>query len=137
MNALRPGDVLPEYRVGPISAEKMKTMSALMRDANPIHFDVAAVRGLGLGDRVINQGPLNQAYVVNLLSRWAGGAHRVRELRLRHLGAVHAGDRLRAHGTVTEVSEQDGERLAHCEVGLDVLGGDPVLSGTATVHIGR
>lgn len=136
MSTVRPGDELPEYRVGPVSAEKMKTMSALMRDANPIHFDVAAVRALGLGDRVINQGPLNQAYVVSLLARWAGGAHRVRELRLRHLGAVRAGDRLRARGVVTEVSEHDGEQLARCEVGLDVLGGDPVLSGAATVHIG-
>ncbi|MEU6133253.1 MaoC family dehydratase [Saccharopolyspora sp. NPDC047091] len=136
MSGVRPGDVLPDHQVGPVSAEKMRTMAALMRDANPIHFDPAAVRALGLGDRVINQGPLNQAYVVSMLARWAGGAHRIRELRLRHLGAVFAGDRLRAHGTVLGVSEQDGALIASCAVGLDVLGGDPVLSGTASVHIG-
>lgn len=41
-----PGRQLPEHRIGPVSAEKMKTMSALMRDANPIHFDESAVRAL-------------------------------------------------------------------------------------------
>ena len=50
---------------------------------------------------------------------------------------MFAGDRLRAHGTVTGVSEQDGALIASCAVGLDVLGGDPVLAGTASVHIGE
>ena len=136
MSGVRAGDLLPDLAVGPVSAEKMRTMSALMRDPNPIHFDPAAVRELGLGSRVVNQGPLNQAYVVALLARWAGGADRVRELRLRHLGAVFAGNRLRAHGRVVEVSEQEGGPLARCAVGLDVFGGRPVLTGTAIVDIG-
>ena len=127
------GQQLPEHRIGPVSAEKMKTMSALMRDANPIHFDESAVRALGLGERVINQGPLNQAYVVDMLSRWAGGADRVRGVRLRYLGTVFAGDHLCARGTVREVAEADGRRVATCDVQLDVLGGQTVLSGTATV----
>ncbi|PXY35954.1 MaoC family dehydratase [Prauserella flavalba] len=132
-----PGDELPAYEVGPVSAEKMKTMSALMRDANPIHFDPAAVRALGLGDRVVNQGPLNQSYVVTMLTRWAGGADRVRALRLRFLGNVFAGDRLVAGGTVTAVRGDGSGRVADCDVWLRVSGGDPVLSGTATVLLGE
>lgn len=136
MTAVRAGDEIPSYEVGPVSAEKMKTMSALMSDANPVHFDAAAVRRLGLGDRVINQGPLNQAYVVSMLAEWAGGADRVRSMRLRYRDNVFAGDELRASGTVSDVVDQDEVVLAECEVHLDVIGRATVLSGTATVSLG-
>ena len=136
MTAVRAGDEIPSYEVGPVSPEKMRTMSALMSDANPVHFDAAAVRRLGLGDRVINQGPLNQAYVVSMLAEWAGGADRVRSVRLRYRGNVFAGDQLRASGAVSDVVDQDGVVLANCEVHLDVIGRGAVLSGTATVLLG-
>lgn len=136
MTAVRAGDEIPSYEVGPVSPEKMRTMSALMSDANPVHFDAAAVRRLGLGDRVINQGPLNQAYVVSMLAEWAGGADRVRSMRLRYRGNVFAGDQLRASGAVSDVVDQDGVVLANCEVHLDVIGRGAVLSGTATVLLG-
>lgn len=136
MTAVRAGDEIPSYEVGPVSPEKMRTMSALMSDANPVHFDAAAVRRLGLGDRVINQGPLNQAYVVSMLAEWAGGADRVRSVRLRYRGNVFAGDELRASGAVSDVVDQDGVVLANCEVHLDVIGRGAVLSGTATVLLG-
>lgn len=137
MTSVRPGDELPSYEVGPVSAEKMKTMSALMRDANPIHFDAAAVRRLGLGDQVINQGPLNQAYVVSMLTEWAGAAGSVRSIRLRYQGNVFAGDKLRASGTVSDVGDQHEVVLAECVVSLHVVGRGTVLSGTATVSLGK
>lgn len=136
MTEVRAGDEIPSYELGPVSAEKMKTMSALMSDANPIHFDAAAVRSLGLGDRVINQGPLNQAYVVSMLAEWAGSADRVRSMRLRYRGNVFAGDELRANGTVSDVVDQGEVVLTECEVHLDVIGRGTVLSGTATVSLG-
>ncbi len=137
MTSVHPGDEIPSYEVGPVSAEKMKTMSALMRDANPIHFDATAVRMLGLGDRVINQGPLNQAYVVSMLTKWAGRADSVRSIRLRYQGNVFGGDQLLASGTVSDVLDQDEGVVAECEVYLEVIGRGTVLSGTATVSLGE
>lgn len=137
MTSVRPGDEIPHDEVGPVSAEKMKTMSALMRDANPIHFDVEAVRTLGLGDRVINQGPLNQAYVVSMLTKWAGRDGSVRSIRLRYQGNVFAGDQLRAGGVVSDVRDHNEVVVADCEVYLDVIGRGTVLSGTATVSLGE
>lgn len=135
MTDVRAGDELPPYEVASVSAEKMKTMSALMRDANPIHHDAEAVRALGMGEKVINQGPLNQAYVVSMLGDWAGGVDRVRAIRLRYLGNVFAEDRLRAEGTVAAVREENGVAVADCEVRLNVVDGGTVLSGTASVRL--
>ena len=132
------GDPLPELVIDPVDAEKMKTMAALLRDPNPIHWDVDVVRQLGMGERPVNQGPNNMAYLVNLLAAFAGGYERVRALRVRFLGNVFGGDRLVAGGAVTDIDEipdGNGHRVAHCDVWLR-RDGDPddtVMAGTATV----
>jgi acyl dehydratase len=110
-------------------------MALLLRDPNPIHWDVEAVRELGMGDRVINQGPTNMAYVINMLIAWAGDPGRIRSLNVRFRDNVRAGDRVTAGGTVSEVRSDGEERLALCEVWLDVTDGPRALAGTAVVAV--
>lgn len=129
------GDAIPEWELKAVSREKMKTMAALLADSNPIHYDVATVRALGMGERPVNQGPNNVGYVVNMLSAWAGGPQHVRRFRVRFLGNVLGDDRVVARGRVTALREEDGRLLAECAVELAVDGERPVLSGTATVDI--
>jgi acyl dehydratase len=129
------GTELPSYDVPSVSAEKMKTMAALLSDPTPIHWDVATLRALGMGDRPVNQGPLNMGYVMNAVTAWAGGPESLRRLRVRFLGTVLAGQHLRVRGTVSALREVDGVRLADCDVVLEVVGGDAVVSGSATVAL--
>ncbi|MEE8601446.1 MaoC family dehydratase [Euzebya tangerina] len=133
------GDEIPPFVVASVSAEKMKTMAAIIRDPNPIHFDVEVTRALGLGDRVVNQGPSNMAYIVNALIAWAGSAAAVRNLRCRFNGNVFAGDRVEASGTVTAVEpglDEAGRQVTmiSCDVWLD-RDGDLVVTGTARVVV--
>ena len=130
------GTEIPALVIESVPAESMKTVAALLQDSNPIHFDVESVQALGMGDRVVNQGPNNMAYVVNMLSAWAGGPGRVRGLRVRFLGNVFAGDHLTARGTVKAVREEGGERLADLDVWLERAEDDRVLDGTAVVALG-
>ena len=62
------GDALSERVIESVDAEKMKTMALLLRDPNPIHWDVGSVRELGMGDRPVNQGPNNMAYLGGMLA---------------------------------------------------------------------
>ena len=130
---MKAGDELPPYDVPSVSAEKMKTMAALLADPTPIHFDVASLQALGMGDRPVNQGPLNMGYVMNAVTAWAGGPAALRRLRVRFLGTVLAGQALRVRGSVTALRNEDGVRLADVDVALEVVGGDAVVSGSATV----
>ena len=127
------GTELPVYEVSSVSAEKMKTMAALLSDPTPIHWDVETLRALGMGDRPVNQGPLNMGYVMNAVTAWAGGPERLRRLRVRFLGTVLAGQHLRVRATVTALRAEEGTQLADCDVVLQVVGGDAVVSGSATV----
>ena len=130
------GTEFPHYDVGIVDAENMKTMAVLLQDPNPIHWDVRAVGRLGLGYKPINQGPNNMAYVVNALVSWFGGIENFRNLKIRFIANVYAGDRLTVVGSITGVDEFEDDVLATCDVQLlrgDIENSDIVLAGQASV----
>ncbi len=130
------GSEFPHFDIGIVDAEKMKTMAILIQDPNPIHWDVEAVRRLGLGEKPINQGPNNMAYVVNALVSWVGGIEKFRNLKVRFLGNVYAGDRLTVVGSVADIDEVKGDTLATCDVQLvrgNIGDEDVVMAGQASV----
>lgn len=129
------GDALPVNEVL-VELAPMKTMAAILGDPNPIHWDFRAVSALGMGDRPVNQGPLNMGYIQTMLARWAGGRDRFVDFQVRFLGNVLAGDTVRAGGSVTALREDPVHGLvADCAVHLDVEGGSRALDGAATVRL--
>jgi acyl dehydratase len=124
------GTELPGFTVDAVDPEKMKLMAALLRDPNPIHIDAGSVAALGLGERVINQGPSNLSYVLTMVTRWAGGVSALRDVRMRFLGNVFGGDRVECAGTVTAVDPVTGR--AELDVRATVEG-RTVLQGTVVV----
>lgn len=129
------GTNIPVFRIEHVDAEKMKTMAALLRDPNPIHFDLDTVRALGMGDRVVNQGPNNVGYVVNMLLAWLEDPAAIETVQVRFRGNVFAGDRLEAGGEITDIRSRDGIRTATCDVWLDRDDGTRVVSGSAVVKL--
>lgn len=129
---LRSGDVVPATTFH-VDAGPMKVFSVIMADPNPIHFDPEFVYRIGRGDRPVNQGTLNMAYLVNAVIAWLGGddaSARVKTFTCRFGGSVYAGDEVVAGGEVTAV-EPDG--TATLSLWLDRRGGERVLSGTASI----
>ena len=128
---VRAGDEIPPWTMPAAEPARMRTMAALLRDPYPVHWDREANAALGLPGRVINQGPLNLGYIVNMLLAWAGPSC-VRRLTVSFGRPVLDGDRVTAQGRVTSVVEHDGERLATCEFWLE-RDGEHVVTGTAIV----
>ena len=126
------GQELPALIVEDVSAEKMKLMAAILRDPNPIHFDAAEVKALGLGDREVNQGPSNMSYLLHMVTRWSGGVPSLKSVAMRFLGNVFAGDRVECAGTVAAIDED--ARLVTLEVSARV-GDRVVLQGRVVVAV--
>jgi len=124
------GDALPPFVIASASPDSMKDWSVFLADPNPIHLDVEVVKAKGLGDKRINQGPMNVAFMMNMLLAAVPGC-RIETMDSRFLDNVYEGDHLTASGTVTAV---EGNRLS-CEFKLDVAGHGTVNSGTATLII--
>jgi acyl dehydratase len=130
------GDLIPEWVMPEVSAERMRTMAALLRDPNPLHWDRDAVAALpmGLGRRTINQGPLGLGYMVNMLHAWAGPGC-IRRMVTRFPQAVLDGERVIARGTVVAVRSEQGETLADCQLTLEHAVRGVLLEAEATVAI--
>lgn len=132
----RVGDPIPEWVMENVSPERMRTMAAILRDPNPLHWDRHAVAALnlGLGERTINQGPLGLGYMVNMLQAWAGPGC-IRRLVTRFPQVVLDGERVVARGTITALREARGELLADCSISLEHAERGVLLEGEATVAL--
>jgi 3-hydroxybutyryl-CoA dehydratase len=124
------GDALPPFVIESVSPDAMKQWAVFLADPNPIHLDVEVVKAKGLGDRVINQGPINVAYMMNMLMAAFPGC-RVDSMDSRFLDNVYGGDKAVASGTITAI---EGNRIS-CEFTLNVEGRGTVNSGTATIIV--
>ncbi len=124
---IEPGTALPsKHRV--ITAPPMKVLAKILRDPNPIHLDASAVAAAGLGDKVINQGPANVAYIISMVQE-AFPDHRLAKLESRYLANVRDGDHVEAGGTVTESSPD----MITCETWLRLEDGSNAVAATLTL----
>jgi 3-hydroxybutyryl-CoA dehydratase len=126
------GGALRPLRIESVSAASMKDWAVFLHDPNPIHLDPAVVKAKGLGERVINQGPANLAYLINMLSAAVPGGC-IESLEVRYVDNVFAGDALEAGGTVTAVTGDRGRQKLVCDVWLHADGRGHVLTGSATI----
>jgi acyl dehydratase len=100
---------IPDFVVESVDPQRMKTMAAILRDPYRVHWDREATSAMGLGGRVINQGPLNVSYIVNALHAFAG-AGSIRRLTVNFHRPVFDGDRVIAGGRVLGGADESGSR---------------------------
>lgn len=131
---VKPGDEIPSWDMPSVRPERMRTMAAILRDPNPVHWDPRVVAKLGYGDHTINQGPLGLSYMVNMLHAWSGPTS-IRRIYMTFPMAVLDGDHIVAQGKVTAVREEDGKRYADCDIWLHREGTANPLEGKATVEL--
>ena len=126
------GDVVPEWCMAEVSAARMRTMAAILRDPNPLHWDREAVAALplGLGPRTINQGPLGLSYILNMLHAWVGPEN-VRRIRMTFPQVVLDGECVTARGVITALENE----IAECEVWLEESERGRLLVGQAWVDV--
>ena len=128
------GNQIPSWAMPEVDPQRMKTMAAILRDPYPIHWDSSVGQALGLGDHVVNQGPLNLSYIANMLIAWQGPTC-VRRLQVSFGAPVLDRDAVTAVGEVTAIETVNGEQHATCSVRLE-RNGRSVVTGTAVVALG-
>ena len=131
--SVKVGDEIPSWIMPSVSAARMRTMAAILRDPNPVHWDRRVVAKLGFGEHTINQGPLGLSYMINMLHDWAG-PESIRRIHMTFPLVVLDEDHITACGKVTAVREEDGQTLAECDIWLQ-RGDDQPLIGNATVDV--
>jgi acyl dehydratase len=128
------GAELPTRRIDNVSPETMKAWAPILRDPNPIHLDRDAVRAKGLGDRLINQGPINLGYCMDMLQAAFAGAT-IEEISNRFVDNVYEGDALTASGEITQVVDRPHGRAVRCDFRLRADERDLVITGSALIAL--
>ena len=126
------GARLPERRIESVNSDHIKIVALVLRDSNPIHYDLDAVARAGLGDREVNQGGATMAYLLDLLNEWTGSRSAVQRVSCSFRANVFAGDEVVLGGEVTSVAEDERGLSVVCDVWADA-GGRRAIQGVATV----
>lgn len=131
---LNVGDDLKSFVIAPVTRQSMQEWAVFLHDPNPIHLDAEVVKAKGLGEKEINQGPTNVAYIINMLHQNFPGGE-IDTLDSRFLDNVYADDHAEAFGAVTGILENNSGLEVTCSIGLRVASRGDVISGTAVIRL--
>ena len=129
------GFSIPSWEMPSVERSRMRTMAAILRAPNPVHWDPNLVASLPfeVGKKTINQGPLGLSYMVNMLHDWAGPGC-IKRIFMTFPHIVLSEDRVVANGQVTQIDGTDIE----CDIWLErdekkLLVGNATVSGEKLV----
>jgi acyl dehydratase len=105
---------LPSWRLH-VGASEMLAWVAALRDDNPIHRDPAAADALGFGHRTVNPGPMNLAYVFNMVAAAMPNDHPA-HASARFLGNIFSDDEVEVIGS------RDGQGLVSTRLTVPARG---------------
>lgn len=89
-----------------VRQEDLNSWSKILNDPNPIHFDANAVKKIGQGDKCINQGPANIAYIINAIF-YNFPKCKILSIKNRLNGNVFVDDTVTVLGEITNISSKD------------------------------
>ena len=102
-----------------VPQESMNTWAVILDDPNPIHLDANAAKQVGLGDKTINQGPANIAYILNMIEENFPNS-RILKMNNKMTDSVLEGDLVTVSGHITEIKVEESQFVASCSIQLTV-----------------
>tara|TARA_R110001592_G_scaffold363248_4_gene682181 strand:- start:34624 stop:35025 length:402 start_codon:yes stop_codon:yes gene_type:complete len=133
MSAIEAGTSIPPLELAPISRYTLALYAGASGDHNPIHIDSDFAKAAGMPD-VFAHGMLSMAYLGRMLTNWQPQAQ-LRKFSNRFAAITQLQDVITCSGTVVELIDRDGERLARCEIQAATTNGDKTLVGEALVAL--
>ena len=127
------GYELPSLTIGPIDRLNLIRMALFLHDANPAHLDRVYAQESGLKD-VIQQGPLNVAYLIQMLMEWAGPEARLIDVSMRFRANAHPGETLESRGKVLDRYQDGPHDCVQVEVTQSSSSGAVTLMGKALLQ---
>ena len=102
-----------------VPQESMDTWAVILDDPNPIHLDANAVKQVGLGNKTINQGPANIAYIINMIEENFPNSQ-ILKMNNKMTDSVLEGDLVTVSGHITEIKVEESQFVASCSIQLTV-----------------
>jgi len=133
MSDITVGTVIPALELAPINRTTLALFAGASGDHNPIHIDSDFAKQAGMPD-VFAHGMLSMAYLGRMLTSWQPQSQ-LRRFSNKFSTMTQLQDVITCSGNVVEIVEQEGERLARCEIQASNQSGEKTLVGEALVAI--
>lgn len=121
------GDKVPPLKVT-VEREKLLRYCRAMKEVNPLHFDERYAKSLGFRDLVV-QGVFTFGCLIKTLTDWIGDPRCIKEIEIRFVSPMYAGDTAVFTGVVTKKIED--ERTVECRVWGEREGGEKLIEAVA------
>ena len=131
---LKPGDEHQEVVVDDLSRTQLVMYSGASGDYNPLHTDDVYTKEVAGYPSVFAHGMLTMGLTGKMLTNYVGDG-RLTKFGVRFTNQVWPGDTLTSTATVTELREEDGDKLVDLEVKTTNQDGTTVVSGYATAKV--
>ena len=128
-----PGAEIGRLTADPITRHMLALYCGASGDHNPIHVDLDFAKAAGMPD-VFAHGMLTMGLTGKMLTNYVGDG-RLTKFGVRFTNQVWPGDTLTSTATVTELREEDGDKLVDLEVKTTNQDGTTVVSGYATAKV--
>ena len=127
------GDELPVFQRA-TGLHHWNRYAAVNDEFVPIHMDDEAGQEAGYPS-AFGMGNLQWAYLHDLLRDWLGDDGRILSVRCQFRAANTKGQVVTAHGTVTGVRDEGGQRIVDLDVWTEEQSGTRLAPGQATVAL--
>lgn len=117
-----------------VKQEYLVTWSQVLNDPNPIHLDNKKVEELGLGNKCINQGPANIAYILNCISS-NFPEYQLIKINNRLNGNVFSDDRVSVEGQISDIEKKNDYLILSLFLDLHTQNQNNVLSSNAVIRL--
>ena len=115
-----------------IDRERLLRYCKVIKEVNPLHFDEKYARSLGFKDIVV-QGVFTFGYIIKTLTDWIGDPRCIKEIRVRFMSPMCAGDTAIFTGVVKRKVEAG--KLIECEMWGEKEGGEKIIEAIATISL--
>ena len=136
MSTIEVGAQIPAVEKS-ISQEMINAWADVSGDTNPLHVDVEYAKTSRFGGTIAH-GHISLGFLCEAMVRWLGPAwHSRGALRgVKFVAPIRPGYIVRTQGSVVDVVDDDGDRVAHCDISvIDAGTGETCVVGAATYRL--
>lgn len=131
---LKVGDTHEELVVDDLTRTQLVMYAGTSGDYNPLHTDDVYTREVAGYPGVFAHGMLSMGLTGNMLTNYVGDG-RLKKYGVRFTNQVWPGDSLTAKATITDIREENGEKLVDLDLETVNQDGKTVITGTATARV--
>ena len=132
-NMIEVGQEVPELKIT-YTPEKNKYYNRVVKEINPLHFNLNYAKSLGYRNIVI-AGVFTYSFFIKIVKDWLGESGLIRDLEIFFKNPAHENDVVIHKGKVIDKHIKDNKKLIKCEIWSEDKDGVQLANAKLNIEI--